>query len=105
MGKLGYRSLDQKVSYQFPSTAKRLLLFPLLIYVIFQICFPLRYLCYPDKVQWTEQGYRFAWRVMLVEKNGQATFKVQDAASNRQSEIINSHYLTPYQEKTNVNSA
>ena len=99
LGKLGYRTLDQKVNYQFPTLAKRLLLLPLLIYVVFQVCFPLRYLCYPDQVQWTEQGYRFAWRVMLVEKNGQATFKVKDTASNRQSEVINSHYLTPYQEK------
>jgi hypothetical protein len=50
-------------------------------------------------VEWTEQGYRFAWRVMLIEKNGSAIFTVKDAATNRVSEVINSHYLTTFQEK------
>ena len=36
---------------------------------------------------------------MLVEKIGQVTFKVKDSNTSRQSEVINSQYLSPYQEK------
>lgn len=70
-----------------------------LVYFAIQLLLPLRYLCYPGNVLWTEEGYRFAWRVMLVEKVGQATFTVRDPETGRQSEVDNSIYLTPYQEK------
>lgn len=71
----------------------------LLAFFAFQLLFPLRYLAYPGPVQWTEEGYRFGWRVMLVEKSGQATFYVEDPATGRRGEVRNSDYLTPFQEK------
>lgn len=73
--------------------------YALLTFFAFQLLFPLRYLAYPGPVQWTEEGYRFGWRVMLVEKAGQATFYVADPATGRRSEIRNLDYLTPFQEK------
>ena len=33
-----------------------------------QVIFPLRYIFYPGELFWHEQGYRFSWRVMLMEK-------------------------------------
>jgi vitamin K-dependent gamma-carboxylase len=45
-------------------------------YLLVQLCVPLRYLLYPGNVNWHEQGFRFAWRVMLVEKAGQVEFTV-----------------------------
>lgn len=68
-------------------------------FLVFQLIFPLRHYAYPGDVHWTEEGYRFSWRVMLVEKNGIATFRIKDRATGRQSEIINSDYLTTFQEK------
>jgi hypothetical protein len=50
---------------------------------IFQLVFPFRYLLYPNELFWTEEGFRFSWRVMLMEKAGYATFKVRDAVSKR----------------------
>ena len=32
------------------------------------------YLLYPGNLLWTEQGYRFSWRVMLMEKSGTCFF-------------------------------
>ena len=37
-----------------------------------------RYLLYPGNLLWHEQGYRYSWRVMLVEKTGIATFRIYD---------------------------
>ena len=64
-----------------------------------QLLLPLRFLAYPGKLFWTEQGYRFSWRVMLVEKSGQVTFTVVDRADGRRTEIANGDYLTRFQEK------
>lgn len=71
----------------------------LVVVLVFQVLVPLRHYLYHGDVLWTEEGYRFSWRVMLVEKSGHAQFKVMDQESNRYSYIQNGHYLTPFQEK------
>lgn len=71
----------------------------LAIYVCFQLLFPWRYLGYPGNLFWTEEGYRFSWRVMLMEKAGTATFFVKDPASGREGVVVNSEFLNRHQEK------
>jgi hypothetical protein len=48
---------------------------------------------------WTEQGYRFGWRVMLMEKAGTATFYLRDGDDGREGVVFNCDYLNPHQEK------
>lgn len=69
------------------------------IYFIIQLILPFRYLMYDGKLFWTEQGYRFSWRVMLMEKAGTAFFYVRDNTSGREVEVDNKKYLTYMQEK------
>ncbi|GIV59858.1 MAG: type I deoxyribonuclease HsdR [Rhodothermaceae bacterium] len=64
-----------------------------------QILIPLRSILYPGHLFWTEEGYRFSWRVMLMEKAGYTVFRVHDPATGRRWEVPNWAYLTPYQEK------
>ncbi|MCS5662679.1 MAG: HTTM domain-containing protein [Flavobacteriales bacterium] len=71
----------------------------LLTYVFFQMLFPFRYLLYPGDLFWTEQGYRFSWRVMLMEKAGTAFFYVTDPKTGKRGEVNNCQFLTPTQEK------
>jgi hypothetical protein len=73
--------------------------FVLITYFILQLALPFRYLFYPGDLFWTEEGYRFSWRVMLMEKNGLAFFSVEDPETGRKMEIPTSTYLTPFQEK------
>lgn len=68
------------------------------IHFMIQIILPFRYLAYPNKLFWTEQGYRFSWRVMLMEKNAYTTFIVKDR-NGKIAEVRNRDYLTPQQEK------
>ncbi|MCU0431191.1 MAG: HTTM domain-containing protein [Cytophagaceae bacterium] len=63
-----------------------------------QVLLAFRYLAYPGELFWTEQGYRFSWRVMLMEKAGTCTFLVKDQ-SGKMDEINNRRYLTMQQEK------
>jgi hypothetical protein len=79
----------------FPSFISVFLIF----WVGFHLLFPLRYLTYTGNVFWTEQGYRFSWRVMLMEKAGTATFYVTDSVSNREGVVDNAVFLNSHQEK------
>ncbi|MEQ8581881.1 MAG: HTTM domain-containing protein [Marinoscillum sp.] len=69
------------------------------VFMALQVLIPLRFLSYPGDVFWTEAGYRFSWRVMLMEKAGSATFYVRDSDTGRQSMVANYEHLTPQQEK------
>lgn len=71
----------------------------LVAFMVAQFLLPLRHWLYPGDVNWTEEGGRFAWRVMLVEKAGQATFFVRDKATGRETVVFPSDYLTDPQEK------
>lgn len=68
------------------------------LHFIIQLLLPFRYVLYPGKLFWTEQGYRFSWRVMLMEKNALTTFVVKDK-TGKIEEVQNCNYLTPQQEK------
>jgi len=68
-------------------------------YLLFQIIFPWRYLLYPGNLFWTEEGYRFSWRVMLMEKAGDATFYVKDSKTGREGIVDNREFLNAHQEK------
>jgi hypothetical protein len=69
------------------------------IYIIVQCIVPFRFLLYPGHLFWTEEGYRFSWRVMLIEKAGAAYFTVKDKTGKQFYEVNNSEFLTPLQEK------
>ena len=77
----------------------RIIFISLLFFIIFQILFPLRNLLYPGELFWNEQGYRFSWRVMLMEKRGDTTFKIKDSISGKFFYVRNEDFLTPFQEK------
>jgi vitamin K-dependent gamma-carboxylase len=67
-----------------------------LAYVTAQILLPLRSALYPGNTLWSEEGFRFAWKVMLVEKAGSLEFEVEDRAGHRYS-VSPRQYLTLFQ--------
>jgi hypothetical protein len=69
------------------------------VFLIFHIVFPLRSILYPGDVRWHEFGYRFSWRVMLVEKAGWAQFTVTDSLTKKRGDVINGIFLNAHQEK------
>ncbi len=69
------------------------------LFLSFQLLFPFRYLGYPDELFWTEEGFRFSWRVMLMEKAGYAEFNITDARTGQKIYVNNRHFLTAFQEK------
>ena len=78
---------------------KNLNLSIVVIFFIIQLSFPFRYAFYPGELFWNEQGYRFSWRVMLMEKMGYSTFKIVDQKTGKFFYVNNEEFLTPFQEK------
>jgi hypothetical protein len=78
---------------------ERISLIVVSVFFIIQFLFPLRYSLYPGELFWNEQGYRFSWRVMLMEKKGYTTFKVVNKENNNSFYIMNNNFLTDFQER------
>jgi hypothetical protein len=80
-----------------PTKSSSLLKVFLVLYISAQILVPFRYLLYPGNLFWNEEGFRFSWRVMLMHKDGFATFYVHDKKSGGEIEINNNTYLSEHQ--------
>lgn len=68
-------------------------------FFVLQLLIPFRYLLYPGELFWTEEGFRFSWRVMLMEKAGYAQFKIVDEENGQRFYVDNANFLNPFQEK------
>ena len=71
----------------------------LVCYVLVQVYLPLRHIQYSDNLFWHEQGYRFSWRVMLMEKNGLTNIILRDPVKDIRKELDQNMYLTPFQKQ------
>jgi len=68
-------------------------------FLLLQLLIPWRYLLYPGEVFWNEQGYRFSWRVMLMEKKGSSVFKIKNLKNNSFFYVNNDDFLSDVQQK------
>ena len=93
------QEISEKILRFSSPIVPQMLVVLLVVYVSFQLLFPFRNLLYKDKLFWTEQGYRFSWRVMLMEKMGVCYFYISNPATGWKTEINNRQYLTAQQEK------
>lgn len=68
-------------------------------WVTIQALMPLRAHLYPGQLLWHEQGMRWAWRVMVREKNGSVTYRASINGSPRHVYISPSRYMSAHQER------
>lgn len=69
------------------------------IFLLIQLGLVFRFLLYPGNLYWNEEGYRYSWRVMLMEKAGTAFFYITDPNTGGRIAIDNRDFLTETQEK------
>ncbi|MFN3346128.1 MAG: HTTM domain-containing protein [Chloroherpetonaceae bacterium] len=105
-GKIFPKPLATSTPKLYTTRFQPILLSVLLIHFVLQLLIPFRFLLYPQnewwnptEFFWNEQGYRFSWRVMLVEKAGTAIFYVKDTQTGREGVVDNREFLNPTQEK------
>ena len=88
-----------EIAWQYSAAKRKALFTCLFVFFFLQVLLPLRYLLYPGKLLWTEEGYRFSWRVMLMEKGGTTFFYIKNPANGRKFEINNARFITAFQER------
>ena len=74
----------------------------LALWVAFQVLVPLRHFAVPGNVNWTEEGQRFSWRMMLRDKVSQGFFLVTNSATGEVWSIDPGDYLTRRQQEKMV---
>ena len=90
--------MEPRQQFHYSRTGSTLIMCFFSIFFALQLALPLRHCLYQGELFWTEQGYRFSWRVMLMEKAGYAQFTVRDA-NGRHLQVDNKQFLTALQEK------
>jgi hypothetical protein len=90
--------VSDRSSFAF-ATGRPLLSVVFAVFFAVQLLLPWRYLLNKGELFWTEEGYRFSWRVMLMEKMGYAQFVVTDKKSGERVAVNNNDFLTKNQEK------
>lgn len=76
--------------WEFDALSKPLFKTLVGLYLITQLYLPLRHLFYQGNVNWTEEGHRMAWRMMLRSKHGNIYFtvKIPTADKEDKEEIV-----------------
>ncbi|MCL6218051.1 HTTM domain-containing protein [Zunongwangia pacifica] len=97
--KIDISIFDNNRRYFLKPKTRKILTGIISVFFVIQLLFPWRYLLYPGELFWTEEGFRFSWRVMLMEKAGYAQFKIVDGKTGKRFYVDNSDFLTPFQEK------
>ena len=64
---------------------------PLIVSV--HLLLPLRHWCFRGNVAWTEEGHRYAWRMMLRSKSGYGHFLLKNNETGQTSKIMPGQYL------------
>jgi len=93
-GALPRRAAAYHVPAPLGPLATRLALVAGAVFFAAQVLVPLRHVVYPGDVLWNEQGMRWAWKVMVREKNGSITYHVRDRDTGRTWQISPTQYLT-----------
>ena len=97
--KINIGKFNDGLTLSYETNQHKLLIGLLAVFFVIQLLFPFRYLAYPGELFWTEEGFRFSWRVMLIEKAGYAQFKIVDGNSGETIKVDNMKHLTAFQEK------
>jgi hypothetical protein len=77
---------------------RRCLVGGLIVWFAIQMALPLRHFLYPGMPRWTHEGFRFSWRVKLIEKTGTLSFRIREPGARDTWRVDPSKYLTERQE-------
>ncbi len=96
-----------KYSYELPKKARleysakysKIAAVAFSIFFIVQALLPFRSHLYPGQLFWTEEGFRFSWRVMLIEKTGYTNFILVDGNTGKKLLVDNRDFLNEFQIK------
>jgi len=94
-----FKTQELKPKIEYSRLKTRCISIALSMYILLQLYLPFRYLYYPGNLLWHEQGFRFSWRVMLIEKVGLTYISIKDPKTGSIKDVAQCNYLTKYQQR------
>ncbi|GAB3802773.1 HTTM domain-containing protein [Spirosoma humi] len=88
------RISDRLPAIRYPTGAIR---FILTVFFLIQFLLPFRSYLYAGNVLWHEQGYRFSWNIMLMEKNASIEYTINVKKTGREFKVKPGDFLTRIQ--------
>ncbi|MCW3107323.1 MAG: Vitamin K-dependent gamma-carboxylase, partial [Segetibacter sp.] len=76
---------------------RKMVSYAICAYVIVQLLLPIRHWFIQGPVDWTEEGYRMSWHMMLRSKRGTGYFKIVDKQNDSTWKMPFSSFLHPSQ--------
>lgn len=67
------------------------------VYAAYHLLMPFRHWFYPGNSQWTEEGHRYSWHMMLRHKTGYTHFIVDDKTTGKVWKVRPEEYLSKRQ--------
>ncbi|MEM1214773.1 MAG: HTTM domain-containing protein [Bacteroidota bacterium] len=95
--RLSELTLDHSPIWQARPRNQNYLLLGFVSLLLVHSFLPLRHHLYPGDVAWTEDGHRYAWRMMLRSKKGHGHYKILDIETQERSHVDPRDSLTPRQ--------
>lgn len=92
----GKRSLRSSVVEKQQNNYRWQLIF-LAVFFVFQLLMPFRSYAYGGNVLWHEQGFRFAWNIMLMEKNASLEYEIKVKQTGKSFTVKPQKFLTKIQ--------
>ncbi|MEQ9166731.1 MAG: HTTM domain-containing protein [Fulvivirga sp.] len=86
--------LDQLTLESNKYGISNLKVFLMALFLSIHILLPLRHWLFKGNVNWTEEGHRLSWRMMLRVKTGTVSFNIIDNNTNKKWVVKPSEYLT-----------
>lgn len=80
---------DEKIAQSKPW-----LLYIIYAYLAVQVLLPLRHHYFNGNVNWTEEGHRLSWRMMLRSKSGSLRFEIKNKETGKTIRLNPTKYLT-----------
>lgn len=96
---LGGNANTFEATVQKTSSARRLVLAGLGLYVAFQVLMPFRHHLYPGNVSWTEEGHNFSWHMKLRSKHGALKMYAVNLDTEEIFQIDLAAHLSPRQRR------
>jgi hypothetical protein len=87
-------NFSKEQSYNNPPDRRNLILTGIIIYIVFQLIFPLRHWLYPGDVRWTYEGARFSWHLKVNAKDVRLKIYAIDPFTDQKININHLLYLT-----------
>ena len=81
------------------SANQKFILPALAIWVCIQVIVPIRHFFIPGSVDWTEEGHRYSWHMMLRSKNAIGIYTAKDKKTGTEFVINPKKYLTTRQSR------